>query len=105
MGWQTTRMCKSLFTILAVHWYANWIWVINGLVITRSRSRSAYWDGRNGSGEFVASGVYFYTLSCGYFQGDAQDANRKVGVIGITFLVGGAGCIAPRFFVSVVSTS
>ena len=28
-----------------------------------SRSRAAYWDGRNDVGEKVASGVYFYTLS------------------------------------------
>ena len=28
-----------------------------------SRSRAAYWDGRNSVGEPVASGVYFYTLS------------------------------------------
>ena len=28
----------------------------------RSRSRAAYWDGRNAVGEPVASGVYFYTL-------------------------------------------
>ena len=26
------------------------------------RSRAAYWDGRNGLGEPVASGVYFYQL-------------------------------------------
>lgn len=26
------------------------------------RGRAAYWDGRNQLGEFVASGVYFYTL-------------------------------------------
>ena len=29
----------------------------------QSRSRAAYWDGRNAVGEPVASGVYFYTLS------------------------------------------
>ena len=29
----------------------------------RSRSRAAYWDGRNGLGEQLASGVYFYTLT------------------------------------------
>ena len=29
----------------------------------RSRSRAAYWDGRNQLGEFVASGLYFYTLT------------------------------------------
>ena len=38
-----------------------------------SRSRSAYWDGRNGSGEFVASGVYFYTLTADTFR-----ATRKM---------------------------
>ena len=32
------------------------------------RSRAAYWDGRNGSGERVASGVYFYTLSADTFR-------------------------------------
>ena len=28
----------------------------------QSRSRAAYWDGRNQGGETVASGLYFYTL-------------------------------------------
>ena len=37
------------------------------------RSRAAYWDGRNGSGEHVASGVYFYTLTAGDFT-----ATRKM---------------------------
>ena len=27
-----------------------------------SRSRAAYWDGRNALGERVASGIYFYQL-------------------------------------------
>ena len=31
--------------------------------IYESRSRAAYWDGKNALGEPVASGVYFYTLS------------------------------------------
>ena len=31
--------------------------------VYQSRSRAAYWDGRNAVGEPVASGVYFYTLS------------------------------------------
>ena len=31
--------------------------------IYESRSRAAYWDGKNAVGEPVASGVYFYTLS------------------------------------------
>ena len=32
-----------------------------------SKSRAAYWDGRNEVGEFVASGLYFYTLSASDF--------------------------------------
>ena len=35
--------------------------------IYQSRSRAAYWDGRNQIGEPVASGVYFYTLTAGDF--------------------------------------
>ena len=33
----------------------------------RSRSRAAYWDGRNQLGEPVASGLYFYTLTADKF--------------------------------------
>ncbi len=33
----------------------------------QSRSRAAYWDGRNQLGEFVVSGLYFYTLAAGEF--------------------------------------
>ena len=32
-----------------------------------SRSRAAYWDGKNAVGEPVASGVYFYTFTAGDF--------------------------------------
>ena len=35
--------------------------------IYESRSRAAYWDGRNTVGEPVASGLYFYTLTAGEF--------------------------------------
>ena len=41
--------------------------------IYQSRSRAAYWDGRNAFGEPVASGVYFYTLTTGEFS-----ATRKM---------------------------
>ena len=34
----------------------------------QSRSRAAYWDGRNQLGESVASGLYFYTLTAGEFS-------------------------------------
>ena len=38
-----------------------------------SKSRAAYWDGRNEQGERVTSGVYFYTLTAGDFT-----ATRKM---------------------------
>ena len=41
--------------------------------IYQSRSRAAYWNGRNHAGEPVASGVYFYTLTAGDFT-----ATRKM---------------------------
>lgn len=31
------------------------------------RGRSAYWDGRNGAGEQVSSGIYFYAIQAGEF--------------------------------------
>ena len=41
--------------------------------IYQSRGRAAYWDGKNQSGEKVASGLYFYTLTAGDFN-----ATRKL---------------------------
>ena len=41
--------------------------------VYESRSKAAYWDGRNDLGESVASGVYFYTLTAGNFS-----ATRKM---------------------------
>ncbi len=43
----------------------------------RSRSRALYWDGRNGSGESVASGLYFYTLRAGEFAATRKMLIRK----------------------------
>ena len=41
--------------------------------VYRSKSRAAYWDGRNELGETVANGVYFYTLTAKDFT-----ATRKM---------------------------
>ena len=41
--------------------------------VYQSRSRAAYWDGKNAQGEQVTSGVYFYTLETGQFT-----ATRKM---------------------------
>lgn len=43
----------------------------------QSRSRAAYWDGRNRLGEPVASGVYFYTLTAGDFTATRKMLIRK----------------------------
>ena len=45
--------------------------------IYESRSRAAYWDGRNALGESVASGVYFYTLTAGDFTATRKMLIRK----------------------------
>ena len=41
-----------------------------------NRSKAIYWDGRNGLGEPVASGLYFYTLTAGNFS-----ATRKMVIL------------------------
>ena len=43
----------------------------------QQRSRAAYWDGKNESGEPVASGVYFYTLTAGDFTATRKMLIRK----------------------------
>ena len=45
--------------------------------IYESRSRAAYWDGRNEFGEPVASSVYFYTLTAGDFTATRKMLIRK----------------------------
>ena len=41
-----------------------------------NRSKAIYWDGKNGLGEQVASGVYFYRLSAGDYS-----ATRKMVIV------------------------
>ena len=45
--------------------------------IYQTRSRAAYWDGKNDFGEHVASGVYFYTLTAGDFSATRKMLIRK----------------------------
>ena len=45
--------------------------------IYESRSRAAYWDGKNNLGEPAASGVYFYTLTAGEFTATRKMLIRK----------------------------
>ena len=46
--------------------------------IYKSRSRAAYWNGRNEVGEPVASGIYFYTLTAEDFHCYPKNVNKKV---------------------------
>ena len=43
----------------------------------QSRSRAVYWDGANESGDAVASGIYFYTLTAGDFSATRKMLIRK----------------------------
>ena len=45
--------------------------------IYQTRSRAAYWDGRNAVGESVASGIYFYTLTADDFSATRKLLIRK----------------------------
>ena len=71
--WIPYRLAKAADVTLTIY-------AINGQVVRTlalghqtvgsyvDRARAAYWDGRNMSGEHVASGVYFYHLSAGDYS-------------------------------------
>ena len=42
-----------------------------------TKSRAAYWDGKNESGEIVANGVYFYSIIAGDFTATKKMSIRK----------------------------
>ena len=76
--WIPYRLAEDAFVTLTIY-------DLNGRIIRtldvghriassyESRSKAIYWDGKNGLGEQVASGVYFYTLTAGDFS-----ATRKM---------------------------
>lgn len=45
--------------------------------VYQSKSRAAYWDGKNELGEKVASGLYFYTFTAGDFNATRKMLIRK----------------------------
>ena len=71
--WIPYRLAEDAGVTLTIH-------ALNGRQVRRlklghqtagtyhSRSRAAYWDGKNEFGESVASGVYFYTLTAGDYS-------------------------------------
>ena len=79
--WIPYRLAEDAFVTLTIY-------DLNGRIIRtldvghriasayESRSKAVYWDGRNGLGEPVASGVYFYTLTAGDYS-----ATRKMMIL------------------------
>lgn len=80
--WIPYQLAKSAEVTLTIY-------SVNGQVIRRlvlghqppgiyhSKSRAAYWDGRNEQGERVASGIYFYTFIAGDFTATQKMLIRK----------------------------
>ena len=79
--WMPYRLAEDVFVTLTVY-------DLNGHVVRtldvghriaavyENRSKAIYWDGKNGLGESVASGVYFYTLTAGDYS-----ATRKMVIL------------------------
>ena len=73
--YQLSKPADVMLTIYAVNGHLVRRLVLGHQVagMYQTRSRAAYWDGRNAFGESVASGVYFYVLTAGDFT-----ATRKM---------------------------
>ena len=79
--WIPYRLAEDAFIILTI--YDGNGQVVRTLnvghriaAIYERRSKAIYWDGKNGLGEPVASGVYFYSLSAGDYS-----ATRKMVIL------------------------
>ena len=80
--WIPYQLAKSADVTLTIY-------AVNGQVVRRlalghqapgmyhSKSRAAYWDGRNAVGEPVASGIYFYTFTARDFTATRKLLIRK----------------------------
>ena len=76
--WIPYHLAKDAFVVLTI--YDGSGRVVRTLevghqtaAVYESRSKAVYWDGRNGLGEQVASGLYFYALTAGDYS-----ATRKM---------------------------
>ena len=76
--WIPYRLAQDAFVVLTI--YDGSGHVVRTLdvghriaAVYESRSKAVYWDGRNGLGEQVASGLYFYALTAGDYS-----ATRKM---------------------------
>ena len=79
--WIPYHLAKDTFVVLTI--YDGSGRVVRTLevghqtaAVYESRSKAVYWDGRNGLGEQVASGLYFYALTAGDYS-----ATRKMLVL------------------------
>ena len=77
--YQLAKPADVTLTIYAVNGKVVWRLVLGHQLagVYQSRSRAAYWDGRNALGEPVASGIYFYTLTAGDFSATKKMLIRK----------------------------